>query len=94
MAIRYVSLTCDKCGATLTTTNDRTILYCEHCGNKIYVNDTSTKTININKKVESHEIKEDRAKIEEAKTERLIGIFMLIFLFILVFSVPNCWLFS
>ncbi len=72
MAIRYVSLTCDKCGATLTTTNDRTILYCEHCGNKIYVNDTSTKTININKKVESHEIKEDRAKIEEEKTVRII----------------------
>ncbi len=85
MAIRYVSLTCDKCGATLTTTNDRTILYCEHCGNKIYVNDTSTKTININKSVNekkyTHQTYEDKAKIEQAKNERfrlIIGLILVI----------------
>lgn len=82
MAIKYVSLTCDKCGATLTTTADREILYCEHCGNKIYVSDSNTKTININKKEYKHEykheIKEDKAKIIEALTPVFLIVGMLL----------------
>ena len=93
MAIRYVSLTCDKCGATLTTTSDRAILYCEHCGNKIYVSDSNTKTININKTINekkyTHQTYEDKAKIEEQKTERFtlvftLGFVLLLFLFLIL----------
>ncbi len=89
MAIRYVSLTCDKCGATLTTTTDRAILYCEHCGNKIYVSDSNTKTININKTINekkyTHQTYEDKAKVEETKTTRYVLIAYFLFMFVLVF---------
>ena len=98
MAIRYVSLTCDKCGATLTTTSDRAILYCEHCGNKIYVSDSNTKTININKTINekkyTHQTYEDKAKIEEQKTTRftivIVFILMLICLIIPIFGMKGC----
>ncbi len=83
MAIKYVSLTCNKCGATLTTTADREILYCEHCGNKIHVSDSNTKTININKKEYKHEIKEDKTEIIKTLTP-FIFVFAIIVLWVIL----------
>lgn len=35
-------MTCDKCGANLTLDTDNGYAYCEHCGNKLYIDFSDT----------------------------------------------------
>lgn len=71
--MKIIELKCPNCGGPLQIPADKKVLYCQHCGTKLLLDDGQI-YVNITKKVEtkSENVKRivDEAKIEAAKTDR------------------------
>ena len=62
MAVKFISVKCPDCGASLNIEKDRNQAYCTYCGAKIIIDKDNEYTIRT----------VDEAKITESETERLI----------------------
>lgn len=58
---KLISLQCTKCGAQLNISEEREIVFCEYCGNKMLIDDTS--------KITFHHIDEAKIRKVEALKE-------------------------
>lgn len=72
MAVEILSLTCPKCGASLSVASDREVLFCEFCGQKIYVSD-SNHPKHTYRKIDDARIREaearERVRLKELELE-------------------------
>ena len=105
--MKVYTLFCPNCGASLNIKSDKNSFFCTHCGSQILVDDETQRieiTKNINKnvnytrtdntKIEKARSEERvRIKKEEAKTERLMSIVLMIgmlWFVILIFGLSIC----
>lgn len=80
-----ITFKCPDCGAPITDDPNLSVLECKHCGNSVtkYVQNTTKIEMNVT----DRKVFEDKTKIEETKTERIIMVSLisfLVFLFILL----------
>ena len=72
MAVKLVPMTCPNCKASIEVDTTKDFCFCTYCGTKIFINDDSTKTININTNINHQYIERDEARIKEADAHEKI----------------------
>lgn len=76
MSIKITALECPVCGGAIEVTPGSKISYCPYCGTKLLIVDDNEKTVNINqninKNININKTYEDKAKIEQIRSEERI----------------------
>lgn len=68
MAVKLVPMTCPNCKATIEIDTTKDFCFCTYCGTKILVNDDSTRTVNINAKIDHRYTERNETEIERIKS--------------------------